>query len=141
MKSELNYLKIVPLYLLGIVSLGLPVLFSQGTALSIEDELGWYLFFQSLFLFTIGFLWSKIINEINQIEITESKLIFKNVLTRKTNIILKEQLVGFRDSFWNGYTIKLIDGKGKTVGKIHEQYYRNFKSIMNGLDLEYLDRK
>ncbi|MBF8965659.1 hypothetical protein I0P70_20575 [Pontibacter sp. FD36] len=138
MKPDLRYVKIIPVYLLALTSIGLPVLFAKGTAIPITDNLMWYLFFQLVFLFTIGLLWKKVIFDINNIEVTNTEIRITNLLTKKVRIIQRDSLIGFKDSFWNGYTVKLIDKEGKTVAKLYEEYYRNFKDLLITLNLDYL---
>ena len=138
MRTDLRYIKILPIYILALISLSLPVIFAKGTALSITDNLIWYIFFQLLFLFTIGFLWKKVIFDINIIEVTSTEIRITNLLTKKLKLIQRNSLLGFKDSFWNGYTVKLIDKEGNNVAKIYEEYYRNFKDLLNNLNLNYL---
>lgn len=62
-------------------------------------------------------------------------------MTKKEKIIQRNSISGFKDSFWNGITIKLIDKEGNTVMKIYGDYYRNFSDLMCSLNLNYLKKK
>ncbi len=91
-------------------------------------------------LFVVVFLWRKILVEVNSVDLTESEIILTNILTRRTKVLAKECLTGYRDTFRHGYTILLIDKNDKVAAKIHEHYYRQFPVLIENLGLIYLGR-
>jgi hypothetical protein len=104
-----------------------------------EDKL-FFIFGGPFILIVTFFVWRKILVEINQIEITDNRIIIKNILTRKCNEINRENIKGFKDHYRNGHTILLIDHSNKVVCKIHEHYYKNFSGLINRLELNYIGR-
>jgi hypothetical protein len=107
----------------------------------IPDKDRWFLIYGSPFiLFVVIFVWRKILVEINEIEIADTRIIFKNVLTGRRFELRKSKLKGYKDSFRNGYKILLVDQSGNVVGKVHEHYYKDFKGLIDNLGLNYIGR-
>jgi hypothetical protein len=98
------------------------------------------IFVGPLLLFVLTFVWVKILTEMNQLEITESAIQIKNLLTKRTKRIEKQKIKGFKDTFKNGYTILIVDHSDKVVAKIHDYYYKDFKGLIDNLGLKYIER-
>lgn len=91
-------------------------------------------------LLGLSFVWHKILTEMNELEITESTIQIKNLFTKRTKKIDKKKLKGFKDTFNNGYTILIIDRSDKTIARIHDYYYKDFKELIDNLGLDYIER-
>jgi len=101
----------------------------------------WLLIYWSPFiLIVVIFVWRKIILEINRIEISDTGIIFTNLLTRRKLELKKSEVIGFKDTFQYGYKILLIDQSGKVIAKIHEDYYKDFKGLVDNLGVGYMGR-
>lgn len=125
--------------------LGLCVLAALGRAAfglsEIPDREKWFLIYGSPFiLFVVFFIWRKILIEINEVQIISTAITLKNILTRRTREIHKEQLKGYKDTFRNGYTILLVDQSDNVIAKIQEHYYQDFKGLIDNLGLKYIGR-
>ena len=107
----------------------------------IPDREKWFLIYGSPFiLFVIIFIWRTILIEINEIEITDTIITLRNLLTRKTREVKKSELKGYKDTFKYGYTILLVDQSDNVTAKIHEHYYKDFKGLIDSLGLQYIGR-
>jgi hypothetical protein len=107
----------------------------------IPDKEKWFLVYGSPFiLFVVIFIWRKVLIEINEIEIADKTITLKNLLTRRTRVIQRSELKGYRDTFRNGYTILLVDQSDRVTAKIHEHYYKDFKRLIDNLGLLYVGR-
>ena len=125
--------------------LGLCVLAGLGRVVfglsEIPDRERWFLIYGSPFiLFVVIFIWRKILIEINEIEIFNTEVTLRNLLTRRTHEIKRSQLKGYKDTFKNGYTILLVDQSDNVIAKIQEHYYKDFKGLIDNLGLEYIGR-
>lgn len=101
----------------------------------------WFLIFASPFiLLSLILVWRKISVELNLIEITDTRIIIRNLLTRRTSNIEKCNLKGYIDSFSNGHVVLLVDKSDKVIARISKQYYRNFNELMLKLELKYLEQ-
>jgi hypothetical protein len=90
--------------------------------------------------FLILFLGHKVFFEINQISIDDKKVLITNVISRRTKEINKQGLKGYKDKFFNGYSLLLIDQSDKVVAKMSDPYYKDFKTLRDNLKLTYLGR-
>lgn len=125
--------------------LGLCVLAGLGRVVfglsEIPERERWFLIYGSPFiLFVVIFIWRKILIEINEIEIFNSEVTVRNLLTRRTHKIKTSQLKGYKDTFKNGYTILLVDLSDNVIAKIQEHYYKDFKGLIDNLGLVYIGR-
>ena len=90
-------------------------------------------------IFVTGYVWRKILIEMNQVTVTDSSIELRNPFTRRTKKIDKQNVKGVKDIFRNGYTILIIDNSDKVISKIHDYYYMDFKDLCNNLGLKYLE--
>ena len=141
MKSKFKYFgHLSLLFILTPLSLSLPFLFAHGTNLTIKDNLLWYLYFQLLFIMTIFWLWKKVLTEIIEIEISEKKVVLKNIVTRRIRIVPLNAISGFRSSFWNE-KVSFRDKNENILFRLNDGYYRNFIEIINNIEKPYLGKE
>jgi hypothetical protein len=139
-KSKFKYIGQVTLIpILGILSPFLLYVLVVDIISSNENQYA-MIFVCALLLFTTLVLWLKTFKEINKIEITDSIITIRNILSRKTIELKKQELKGYKDTFSDGYMILLIDKNNKTVGKIKNYYYQDFKALIKNLDIKYIER-
>lgn len=129
------------LLLIGIFSLAIPYLFIKGVNPNAWNNWPWMAYFGTLFLFTIAWLWSRILTQFISVELTNEQLKCKNIVTRTERTIELTEIAGFKDGFFNGYTISLIGRTGEPLLTLHEHYYSNFRDFLQQLNLEHLGRR
>lgn len=140
-KSRFNYFGQVGLiFTLGLCVLAALIRVVFGLNEIPNREKFFFIYGSPFMLFVVVFIWRKILVEINEIELTDSKVVFKNLLTRRTLEFKKSGLKGYKDSFRNGYIILLVDQSDKVIAKIHEHYYKDFKGLIDNLGLNYIGR-
>ena len=129
------------LIMMATFSLALPFLFLSGMNPKLLEQPFWLIWFLVIFVFTIIWLWSRMLTQLISVELTESQLISKNMITRIERTLELSEIVGFKDGLFNGYTITLVGRNGEPLLTLHEQYYSNFRDFMQSMNLEYLGRR
>ncbi|MFA0964552.1 hypothetical protein AB9P05_22280 [Roseivirga sp. BDSF3-8] len=139
MEVKLKYVTIVMNYLLAGFSLAMPFLFAEGTAIDFQTQWLWYSFFMGLFVFTIVFLWKRVLFDINTIRVNEQEVVIRNIVTRREKIILRKDLAGFTYNPWLK-RVRLVSKGGKPVATIWDYYYDNLEDLISLLELERLHK-
>jgi hypothetical protein len=88
MQLKLNYIQVAIVAILEIICLFLPYLFLTGTALSINKNPFWLIFFITLICYSLIYLWYILLVEINLIGISERTIEMKNIITRKQRVMI-----------------------------------------------------
>ncbi len=142
MKLKFKYLGQFGLQLiLAVPALLMPYLFITGTALTINKHPFWMIYFLIVILAGVYLVWSKILTDINEIEVTNASISVTNIIFRRKRIFLFKNLGGYKDSIWSGYRLVFFDKKNKPLFTVYEHYYKNFSEFRKNLDLKYLGKE
>jgi len=129
------------LIIMASLSLALLFLFLSGMNPKLWEQPFWLTWFLVIFVFTIIWLWSRMLTQLISVELTESQLMSKNMITRTERTLELSEIIGFKDGFFNGYAITLVGRNGQPLLTLHEHYYSNFRDFMQSMDLKYLGRR